>query len=468
MNSKVVALAVVVILIAAGAGIVVYNGLKHDTDKTIDVNLEIFGNADKDDRISENDAVMIEKYIAAVEAGDSEAISEIDISTTFADANLDGSINTEDAAQVRAIVAGTADNIWMLDGVGNERKISTDISRIGCEYFSNTELCLILGQADKIVAVDNAPYLYSDFYFTESQQSNITNMFNCNKPDYDLINTLNLDTYLLFSGSASYEAKQEKIIDCDVIYLGLYNPDLTNTEKSSFVQGVLKAGYIFGAVDRAEDYINWLIDYRDEMLDIADSIDDSDKPVVCMSNYTSGQYFMDDDSNLISVYRTNDPLGQAVTLAGGTNVIELLSDSSFVTSGSYAVKVQIDSIFNDDESVEVNYFFLHMVKYTYGATVNSGVPDHGYLTTDDSEMAAAYAIATDHSLITDEKISLIAGDFRNGCTGGVLLAAYMGSVINAEAYSDIDPIAMHNEYVKWLGIEDYDVSEDGLLIYPSV
>jgi hypothetical protein len=336
MDKRLTAVFIAAIVIAAGAGVAVYAMMDKGTVKDIDVNLEIYGNADKDGRISMDDAVLIEQYVEAVEKGDTAAISSVKerMSLTFADANLDGRIDKEDAAQVRGIVNKTAESIWLLDGIGKDRRISTDISRIGCEYFSNVELCLILGQADKIAAVDNAPYQCRDFYFTQSQLGNITNMVNCSAPDYDLINSLDLDTYLMFASTASYEAKQEKIIGCDVIYLGLYNPDITNTEKSNYVQGVLKAGYIFGVADRAESYINWLLGYRDGMMQVANSIPEESKPVVAMSNYTSGQYFMDDSSNVISLYRSNDPLGQAISLAGGANGLDTLSGSSFITHGS--------------------------------------------------------------------------------------------------------------------------------------
>lgn len=466
MNQKSVSIFVVTILVVAGVGAAAYFLLADNTEnRAIDVDLEIFGNANKDGKISIDDANMIQQYIDAVEKKDTDTVKKLEstMSMRFADANLDGTIDAKDVQQVKDIVNNKAKNIWILDGNKAERKIGTDIEKIGCEYFSNTELCLILGLNDKIAAVDNAPYQYKDFYFTPKQQANVKNMENCNNPDYGMINGLDLDIYLMFSGTASYDVKQEKIVDCDVLYLGLYNPDLTNTDKSNFVQGVLKAGYIFGKQDRAESYVNWLLDYRDGMLKAANSV--TDKPVVAMSNYTGGQYFMDDNSKVISLYKSNDPLGQAITLAGGVNIIDKLGSGSFMSNGAYAVKVQIDTVLNDDPKIHVDNFFLHMVKFTYGGTINKGVPDHGYTTKDYADLKTAHGIATDHSLLTDEKISLIAGDFRNGCTGGVLLAAYMGNIINPDQYSGFNPVKMHNEYVKWMGISDYDVSKDGAFTY---
>ncbi len=464
MNTKTGAILAAVILVAAG-GVVAYHFLGGGEDRPIDVDLEIFGNANKDGRVDHSDADLVERYIEARDAGDDDRTAELEerMSLRFADANNDGVIDTEDVAQIRAIADGTAAHLWFLDGAQNERDIDLDISRIGAEYFTNVEMMLILGQADKVAAVDNAPYLCRDFYFNASQAAGLENMVNMSEPDYDMINGMDLDVLLIFAPStvAKYEEKQEKIVDCEVLYLGLYVPDLTDTVKSNFIQGILKAGYIFGSVERAEAYTNWVIDHRDAMLDLADSIADDDKPVVGMSNYMSGQYFIDEAVNTITLYKSGDPLGQAVSLAGGRNILGVIGGDG----GSGSVKVQVDAVLNDDPDVHVDYFFLHMVKYTYGGATNAGVPDHGYAADDYTEIEAAWADAGSRTLIDDEAVVMIAGDFRNGCTGGILLAAYMGSLINPDAYADVDPVAMHNEYVGWMGIEGYDVSTDGVFVY---
>lgn len=460
MNNKVLALVVVVIVIvAAAAAAIALMGADDNNTKDLDVNLEIYGNADRDSDIDEDDAVLVESWISANQSGNEDRIAEIEqtINLTFADANNNGTIDADDVEQIRAVANGTATHLWFLDGIGEDydMDIGDAIQRIGCEYYSNTEAMLILGQNDKIVAVDNAPYVYRDFYFTEEQQRNITNMVNMNEPDYPFINSLDLDVLLIFSSSASYDVKKDHLIGTDVLYLGLYNPDLTNTASSSFIQGMLKAGYIFGAVDRAEGYTNWVLNYRDQMLDLADSIPDDEKPVCAMSNYMN-QYFENGTSNTMTIYTSIDPLGQAVELAGGINILDVLD----VSAPGYSFSVGIDAIFNNHP---VNYFFLHNVKYTYGGSVTTA-PDHGYLQDDYGPFKNAAEIALSQDFIADESITLLAGDFRNGCTGGILLAAYMGNLINPDVYSVIDPLEMHQEYIDWMGI-DFDITQHGVFFY---
>jgi ABC-type Fe3+-hydroxamate transport system substrate-binding protein len=476
MKTKVIALVVVAILVVAGIGAVLIftkNEEKNDAIALTSVALEVYGNADGDSDVDINDANLLSDYLGKVgHVSDADLLNFTEVNhfnKKFADANNDGTIDNADLAQVQVIVDGTAQTLWLLDGLKNERSVKRDISRIGAEYYANTELCLILGQADKVVAVDNAPYIYRGFYFNSTQQSNLVNMINMNTPDYSFINDLNLDILLTFYTNG-YDVKQTKIIGTDVFYLGLYNPDMSNAEGSNFIQGILKAGYIFGAVERAEAYASWILETRNSLAEIASTIPEDLKPTVLMSNFPNS-YFFNPDTKTASVYCYTDPLGQACLLGGGKNVAATLY-SDYNTSLSKTT--QVDALFNDDNATTIDYIFLHNVKYTFGGTVVAGVPDHGYLAANDAEMAAAWANATSssHTLLVDlnpNHLYLIAGDFRNGPSGAVLLGAYIGKMINPTYYANVDPIAIHNYYINhWLGIEDFDVSVDGEFIYHSL
>lgn len=149
MNVKIGAAIAVIVLVAAGAT-AVYLLTDRDSDNPIDVELEIFGNADKDGRVDNKDADLVEEYIAAVAADDTAKIEDLKsrMSLRFADANNDGVIDDRDVEQIRAIADGTATHLWFLDGVQNERDIDLNIERIGAEYFTNVEMMLILGQGE--------------------------------------------------------------------------------------------------------------------------------------------------------------------------------------------------------------------------------------------------------------------------------------------------------------------------------
>lgn len=455
MNNKIIVVVVIAVLLGAGVGIFfMTNGNNGNNRPVLDEELQVYGNANQDWKVDSNDISFLKRIISGAEK-----------ETKFADANRDGVINEKDIDQVQGLINNTAKFIWLMDGDGHNKKINRDISRIGCEYYSNTELMLILGQRDKIVAIDNAPYQTKDFYF--GNNSDVVNLVNMNNPDYEKVEKMNLDVLLTFSYSGT-EAKQEKLPDVDVIYLGMYRPNVQEPTKSEYFQGILKAGYIFGAVDRAEAYMGWLLDIRDTINGKTSKIVESEKSRVLMTNYSNSYFQTGVDSTLWSVYTSIDPMVQACLLAGGHPVAkDILTDEQYNGGANrtmYGVKVAPEKIV----AAKIDNVFCHCVKYTYGGTVVNG-PDHGYGISDHTQMDKAYETACGRDLVHIDKISIIAGDFRNGASGCMLLAAYMAKVLYPDMFKDMDPLAYHQEYVtKWMGIPDYDIRTDAVFISPSI
>lgn len=460
MNTKTITIISVVILVAAGLGAgIVFLTMRSDEGYAVDTELQVFGNANGDWKLDDDDVIFLKEIIA----GEREE-------TYYADANQDGVVDQSDVLQVENVIDRTADYLWLVDGDGHVKKISLNIERIGAEYYSNTELMCILQLQDKVVAIDNAPYQTKDFYFGEEKGKDIINMINMNDPNYEFVADLDLDILLTFS-YAGTEAKQEKLQDVDVIYLGLYRPDVLEPEKSEYVQGILKAGYIFDKVDRAEAYVEWLLEIRDGIESISKNIAEEDKVKVLMTNY-SNSYFSDETVSTWSIYTKIDPQVQALLLAGGHPVaMDILEEYQYnggLDRTSYGVKVGHEPILD----AEIDYIFCHCVRYTYGGAVVTSTPIHGYESGDSTEMNQAHDLAVSRAItnfVEGDNIYIMAGDFRNGATGGILHAAYIAKVIYPDLFVDMDPIAIHNEYVNnWLNIPEYDVSTDGVFISPAI
>ena len=186
---------------------------------------------------------------------------------------------------------------------------------------------------------------------------------------------------------------------------------------------------------------------------------------------TNHSYFSDDSIVEWSIYTKIDPQVQALLLAGGHPVaMDILNENQYnggPTRALYGVKVGFESILD----AEIDYIFCHCVRYTYGGTVVTSTPIHGYESGDRTEMDAAHDSASSRpiTVVEGDNIYIMAGDFRNGATGGILHAAYIAKAIYPVDFINIDPIAIHNEYVNdWLNIPDYDVSTDGVFISPAI
>lgn len=454
MDNKVLTAIIIGALLVSGVAtvIVLGNDNRSDSRALLDEELQIYGNANGDWRVDLDDVDYLNKIIS----GERE-------STKFADANKDGVVDEMDVEQVRALIDRTAQFIWLLDGDSKLKRIDLNISRVGCEYYSNTELMLILGLEDKVVAVDNAPYQTKDFYFGSG--STVVNMMNMNAPDYESIETLDLDVLLTFSYAGS-QAKQDMLPDVDVIYLGMYRPNVLEPTKSEYFQGILKAGYIFGAVERAEAYMDWLLGIRDMIYSKTAGISNDEKPKVLMTNYSNSYFQTGVETSTWSVYTSIDPLGQACLLAGGHPVAEdILTPEQYFGGPDrtlYGVKVNPESIV----AADIDWAFCHCVMYTFGGTKVPG-PEHGYGVSDTTTMRGAYHTAMSREMVDIPNIRIMAGDFRNGASGCMLLALYMAKAIHPDLFEDSNPLEYHQKYVSdWMGIEDYDVSTQAVFIYP--
>ncbi|QLH74547.1 MAG: ABC transporter substrate-binding protein [Methanomassiliicoccales archaeon] len=453
MKNKMITISIVCIVIVAGLAAAVYLSSRPSEEEEkgpARFVLEVYGNADLDEDIDEEDL----DYVRSIISGELNT-------TEYADANNDGEINIADVAQIEDIIAHEQSILWIKDGNGNKVKVDYPIQKIGVEYLSNAELVRILGVQNLVAGLDFAPYKLKWFYFPEDNGAivNMNNMFN---PDYEFLTEQDFDLILTFSNAVT--EKQEKLPNTNIIFLGLYWPNVIIPEDSRFLAGVMKAGYIFGKEDRAADYVDWLLGLRDMIYARTSNLTAEERPSVLMTSYN--KYFRDGTTTNCATYTMIDPLSQMCILAGGDPIAKDLPDWSGANN-VYSTTVDIEWVMTKNPE----FIFTHTVRYTYGGAIMT--PAYGYDMNDSAEMASAVSAMLSRPLLqnTDAYVSsnlyIIAGDFRNNAAGGILGAVYLAKILHPDLFSDLDPESIHQEYVtSWMGLS-YDLSTHGVFIYPA-
>ena len=412
----------------------------------IELTLEVFGNADMNDQIDADDVTYLQDIIAGT-------VTE----TQFADANHDGAIDQTDVDQINAIINSQATYVTLLDGNGKLLTVSLPVERIVVEYLCNAEIVRILNLEDNVVGCDYAVEQLKGFYFPQNG-GNIVNVGTMNAPDYEAVLDINPDLLLTFTKAT--EEKAEKLPGVDVVYLGLYYPNVTAPEDSSFVQGILKAGYIFDRVTESRDYVNWLLDLTDTMSSVTSELSETEKQTVFITTYP-----YDSSATLYSCYATVDTLGQCCILSGGANVGNALP--GYFNSSS--VKVDAEWILETNPE----YMFLHTVRYTYGGGLRND-PAQGYDVDDTTSIQTCLEEFTSKpefaniDAVQNGNVYIMAGDFRNNAMGGTLGAVYMSKVLYPDLFTDLDPEAVHQEYVTRFLRLDYNFDENGIFLYPAL
>jgi iron complex transport system substrate-binding protein len=360
---------------------------------TMNLTLEIYGNANMDDKIDQDDITYLQRIINGTAS-----------STLFADANHDGRIDTLDIDYIQAIINGNAPKLYLLDGNEQDISVSLPANRIIVEYNQNTELVRILEVEHLVVGIDSGVDPVKNMFFPNNADS-ITSVGGMSTPDYEAVLNLRPTTLLTFGPDTTEKAS--KLPGVDVVYLGLYKPNVTNPEDSRFIQGILKAGYIFNKVDRATEYANWILNLTSTINAKINTIPENQRQTVLLTNSpTLGS---------TRAYVALDTLGQACILAGGSNIA-----NAFDSGTAYSVTIDTEYVLQQNPQ----YIFLHTVRYTYGGGTNE--PAQGIDANDPTGMKnvlqeyvsqPAYA---DLSAVKNNNVYLIAGDFRNNAMGGTL------------------------------------------------
>ncbi|MGD6933865.1 MAG: ABC transporter substrate-binding protein [Candidatus Bathyarchaeia archaeon] len=410
--------------------------------------LEVYGNANMDDKIDQQDVTYVNKIIAGTAT-----------STKYADANNDGKVDSNDVTQINGIINGNASQIVLLDGLGRVLTVHLPVNRIVVEYIQQAELARILKLEDKVVGVDYCVDKLKSIYFPENA-ANIVSVGQMYTPDYEKVLALDPDVLLTFSNTAAAnDEKASKLPGVDVVFLGLYYPNVTNPEDSKFLQGILKAGYIFDRVTEATDYANWLLNLTNTIRTTANAIPESQKQTVMLYTYPYSP------STTIKAYATIDTLGQVCILSGGQNIVSNMT--TYFNSSSVSVDAEW-VIANDPD-----YIFLHTVAYTFsgldyadpaqGLNVNSITSIKQSLQTYLSQPMFANLTA-----VKNNHVYIIAGDFRNNAMGGVLGAVYLAKTLYPTQFSDLNPETIHQEYItKYLRL-NYDLDTSGVFMYPGL
>ncbi len=411
---------------------------------SINMTLEVYGNANLDYTIDQNDVDYVNSIISGSKS-----------TTAYADANQDGKIDQADIQQIQALINGNAPYVLLLDGNGAFLNVTLPVTRIIVEYIQNAELMRVLQLENEVVGVDFCVDQLRYIYFPNN--TNIVSVGQMYTPDYEAVLNLNPDVLLTFSSATTEKAS--KLPGVDVIFLGLYYPNVTSPEASKFLQGVLKAGYIFNRVPQATEYATWLLNLTQTISNRTATLTDSQKQTVFMTNYPYTT------SSTMTAYATIDTLGQVCILAGGSNVASVLP--TYLNASS--AKVDAEWLLSQDP----DYIFLHTVRYTFSG-ITYADPAQGLDVSDTASIISclqnwmsqpAYA---NLKAVQNGHVYIIAGDFRNNAMGGVLGAVYLAATLYPDLFSDLNPEAIHQEYITHFMRLNYDLNNEGVFMYPGL
>lgn len=413
----VIVVVIVAVLIAASLyGVILLSGQTEGNkygDMVKSTNLKIMGNANEDHIVDDNDIKYIEKVINGEEE-----------ETELTDANNDGVINQADIDQVRAIINHESSFIYFIDLDGQTRPVHYPINTIVATYNIYVEMIVVLGETGKIIGVDDTISKYDNYFPTLQGLPSVGNRFT---PDVEKILGLNPDLY--FTGTRGYyDSGLEAKLAANGTSVEVVR--LPSWEYGLLPQGILTLGYILKQESRAYEFLEWYQGIQDDINEKLDALDDSEKVTALGLVGTSVQV----------------EGGGKYEMMVNAGCINLASD----LTGTSSAKVDVEWVLEKDPDVILTWVVAGFWEGTSDATLQTQL----------DSMKDLYSATR---AVQNGRIYVMAHDITCG-PAGIISVAYYAKWFYPELFEDLDPEALHQEFVdRFMGV-DVEVSEGAFVL----
>ncbi|OPY54595.1 MAG: Cobalamin-binding protein precursor [Methanosaeta sp. PtaU1.Bin112] len=380
--------------------------------------LGIFGNANMDDAIDENDI----DYLTGVIDGKNGQ-------TKLSDANYDGKIDEADKLQIEKIILDKAQTLTIVDAVHRNITLKVPARDVICLNIQSAEAMRSLQAKDRIVGITK--YIQTDEFFPDFSNVDIVGGKAFQTPDFEQIIKIGPDVVF----TAAWSGPQLETINklepsgISVIHFDFLDP-------STYIDEITKLGYILGCRSRADDHISFYRGVMDMIAKRVDSIQDQNRPKV---------YY---EANKYQACAGGTPWSNQIEIAGGNNIFG-------TDRGSYP-HVDPEEVLIQDPDIIIQ---LNM-SWT------------GYNRSDASELEAIRDEILSRpelqqvSAIKNGRVYVIGGNYIPGSPRHFVSVAYMAKWFYRERFKDLNVTSIHQEYVTRFQELNFDLSKKGVFTYP--
>jgi len=396
-----------------------------------DYTLGVFGNANEDETINMQDVTYTELIIL-----------EYRDRTELADSKYDNRINMQDVTQIELIILGREKELTILDSEGESKTISMPVNEILTLNSDCTEAIRAIQAKDLIVGIESATAMQTTFY---PEISALPSVGRGSGPDLELVMEIDPDILIAYApgiynpGHDGLEDKLEPAVT--VVRLNFYKPE-------NVAEDLIKLGYLLGEVENARNYIEWRDEYVNEIEDVVSGISEDDKPKVFIDYGSQGG-----STNRMTA-AAGTGLHQMCVQAGGINIAADLP-AGLAPGYPYA---------------ELEWILDQAPIVVIGQASGYNSRDGGYETDDDSDLAAYYDEIIglpgfeEIPAVENNRTYIMQGVVSGGLTDVVGLA-YYAEWFHPNRFENLDPEAIHQEYIdEFCGI-DFDVAEHGVFVH---
>ena len=391
--------------------------------------LGVCGNANEDDTIDMGDVVYTKLAIFGKKP-----------KTELCDAKYDGRINVLDVIQTKLIILGKEKELTVIDSVDRIVTVKKPVDRVVASWRGILELTRTVKlEKDRIVGVGSwCQKVDYKIFFSEYQDKPVVST-------RDPESILKLDPDIVFMLSLSDpDPYRKKLESAGVTVFGALGGALGGDAGEE----AIKFGYIFDKEKEAEEFRDW---YEGSSSTISlikervEKIPEEDKPKVYFEYYTKK-------------YNTASERNARIHLAGGKSIFP------DVQGGVIPVNPEAVVALNPDFIVQG----CGCGGYDGGYALDVGDTSKLEEKRDEIMSRSELQIVT---AVREKQVYVLSGHFMYGGPSagcrGFLGTIYMAKWFHPELFEDLDPQAIHQEYLERFQGLDIDLDEKGVFVYPE-
>jgi len=402
-----------------------------------DYTLDIFGNANMDDTIDEQDVVYLNGIIDGTEE-----------TTDFADANYDGVIHEKDVDQIEAIIEGSEGELVLMDSADRPVRVKMPLQKVATCSRHFLEVAQSLKIPEEAIVAVSDEVIDEDYsvLFPRWQDKIVMGCTGNPSVEVDCESILSADPELviLYASFESSEPAQENLeaAGVDVIRFNFNRPDMDDL----FQKEVTKIGYLFNRREEAQELLSFYEKYENLVKDRLADIPEEEKPKVYYESFTNS-------------YVTFNQFARVET-TGGRNIIP--SGGFERTMG--VMNVDPEQIVSENPDV-----IIKMAPRNLHAGYHFEAQDTGELAAVRDEILQRPELQNVNA-VKNGKVYVISGFVMQSgpCSGCkyFLQDLYQAKWFHPELFEDIDPKAVHQEYLEQFQGLDLDLDQKGVFVYP--
>ena len=404
--------------------------------------LGIYGNANEDDTIDMRDFTYTARIICWLEE-----------ETDLADANYDGEIDVGDMTQVGLIILGRESELTMLQYIGTPPDITEEpitlslpIDRIVTLNCYACEALCVFGLEDKIVGVDKFTKDFGEIAEFVKDKEEVGQHIEVGI-DIEKVISLEPDVVVAVTYASKYYPQYEEQLSyagIPMLLMDVYYPEKADRELRNL-------GWLFDKQERAEELIN----FEEEIFDLIDErvsgIPEDKKTRACYSVYcpcdpiyAPGPDYKKSDIYYELSYKDGSPYPYFIAGSGTTGHNIIVRCGGINVFADMEGHQEVDPEAMLERSPEI---FIMGVYPKY-----AGFVECGYSTEDDSTLKELREVMMSQLGWSDISVCPICSE-----AGGIhtsIQHSYIVKWLHPELFEDIDPEAIHTEWLQeFLGIE---------------